>query len=263
MTCHREIRLILTTVTALSLSSCAVKNGRLDFTWWQDAAAPVLEDDVIIESGGGGYYRTTPAPSRVPAASIPREKPETPPTPAAQVTPPKPVVTQQQPAQPDPPAAPKRKRPRPAAPKPMPGTHLVQPGDTLSALARRYGTTVSALVAANGMANANVPLRVNQQLKLPTAGNTPAAAPAPAAPAPPAQTTPPPAPAKPAAVTPAPAAKPVQPGGSYIIQAGDTIYKISRQYGVSPAALMQANGLTPDTANTIRTGSTLRIPAAN
>mgnify|MGYP003311178553 CR=1 FL=1 len=41
---------------ALWLSSCAVKDGRLDFTWWQDAAAPIVEDDVIIESGGGGYY---------------------------------------------------------------------------------------------------------------------------------------------------------------------------------------------------------------
>lgn len=258
---HREIRLFLTTAAALGLSSCAVKDGRLDFTWWQDAAAPVMEDDVIIESGGGGYYRTTPAPSKVPAASIPKET--APPAPASSQ--PKQAAAQQQPALQEPPPPPKRKRTRMAAPQPTPGIHVVQPGDTLTALARRYGTTVNALVAANSMTNANVPLRINQQLKLPTA--TPAATPLPLAPIP----VPPPA-ATPAVPKPAPAATPAAPapapkpapaGGAYTIQPGDTIYKISRQYGVNPTALMQANGLTPETANTIRVGATLRIPAAN
>ena len=123
----------------------------------------------------------------------------------------------------------------------------MQPGDTLTALARRYGTTVNALVAANGMAHANVPLRVNQRLKIPTASQAPAARPAATRPAAPAA-----APVIPAA----------SPNGIYTVQAGDTLYKISRQYGVRPAALMQANGLTPETANTIRVGQTLRIPTA-
>lgn len=35
------------------------------------------------------------------------------------------------------------------------GTHLVQPGDTLSSIAQRYGTSVSELVAANGIVNAS------------------------------------------------------------------------------------------------------------
>jgi hypothetical protein len=51
--------------------------------------------------------------------------------------------------------------------------------------------------------------------------------------------------------------------GIHTIKPGDTIYRISRQYGVNPADLMKANGLTPETANTIRVGATLRIPAAH
>lgn len=238
---------LLSTLAALGLSSCAVKDGRLDFTWWQDAAAPIVEDDVIIESGGGGYYRSAPAPARVPEASIPKE--EEAPTPQQEQ--PKQVVAQQQPATQQPQSTPRPTTRKPAAPQNIPGVHVVQPGDTLSALARRYGTTVNALVAANGMASANVPLLVNQKLKLPTASPAPAARPA----------------ARPAATRPAvPAASPARPAagaaGTYTVKAGDTLYKISRQYGVSPAALMQANGLTPETANTIRVGQTLRIPTA-
>lgn len=245
MSLHRNYSLFLTTATALGLCSCAVKDGRLDFTWWRDAAAPVMEDDVIIESGGSGYYRATPAPAQVPTASIPRE--ETTPQPTAV---PSPVAAQNQPATSTPPDRTPPRRKKPAA-QLVPCIHVVQPGDTLTAIARRYGTTVKALVTTNGMADANVPLRVNQQLRLPNAGGAPAAAPAPRKPVPP---TP--------AAAPAPVRPASAPGGAYTVKAGDTLYKISRQYGVSPTALMQANGLTPETANTIRVGQTLRIPAA-
>lgn len=224
---------LLSTLAALGLSSCAVKDGRLDFTWWQDAAAPIVEDDVIIESGGGGYYHASPAPERIPLASIPRE--ETEPAPVRQ------VVAQQQPATQQPAAEPRRTTRKPETPGSRPGIHVVQPGDTLTAIARRYSTTVNALVTTNGMAGAHVPLRINQQLKLPVASPVSATRPA---------------------ATPAPAKTMTRPSGTYTVKAGDTIYKISRQYGVSPAALMQANGLTPETANTIRVGAVLRIPAA-
>lgn len=234
--------ILLPTFTALGISSCAVKDGQLDFTWWKDAAAPVMEDDVIIESGGSGYYRSTPAPARVPLASIPKEEPETPQAPAHQPAQPKQVAAQQQPATTAPPAPTPHRKPQIAQNKP--GVHIVQPGDTLSAIARRYGTTVKALVAHNGMASAEVPLKIKQELKLPVT------TPAPAAPAP-------------AATQPAPQPAPVPAqGGTYTVQAGDTIYKISRKFGVAPSALMQANGLTLETANTIRVGAILQIPKA-
>lgn len=243
------------TATAMGLCSCAVKDGQLDFTWWQDAAAPVVEDDVIIESGGNGYYHSAPAPAQIPLASIPKEEPEETPEnkPEKQQPPAEQAIAQTQPVtQEPPPSAPPAK----PAIQAIPGVHIVQPGDTLSAIARRYGTTVNALVTANGMKSANVPLHINRQLRIPTPSATtpqtkPAPKPQPAAPAP--------AP-KPATK---PAASPAATGTTYKVQSGDTLYRISRQYGVSPKALMQANGITPETANTIRVGTILRIPASN
>ena len=46
------------------------------------------------------------------------------------------------------------------------GLYVVQPGDTLSALALRFGTTVSALVEANGIANPDL-IYVGQTLAIP------------------------------------------------------------------------------------------------
>lgn len=225
-----HLPVLASSAAALLLSSCVVKDGSLDFTWWKDAAAPVMEDDVVIESGGG-YYHSAPAPERIPSASIPKpEAPEKPEAGSADGS--RHLAAQQQPEQ-DTPAAP-------------PATHTVQKGDTLSAIARRYGTTVRALVAANGMPDANTPLQINQVLALPRTGSTPA----------PSQTKPA---AKPAAQ---PAPRPAATPGTHTVQPGDTIYRISRQYGIRPTDLMKANGLTPETANTIRAGATLRLPAA-
>ncbi|HLF25107.1 MAG TPA: LysM peptidoglycan-binding domain-containing protein [Anaerolineae bacterium] len=53
-------------------------------------------------------------------------------------------------------------------PTPVPPTtilHTVQRGDTLFSLARRYGTSVQAIMAANGLTNFNI--RVGQQLIIP------------------------------------------------------------------------------------------------
>ena len=44
--------------------------------------------------------------------------------------------------------------------------YVVQPGDTLFSLARRFGTSVQAIMEANGLANFNI--RVGQQLTIPT-----------------------------------------------------------------------------------------------
>lgn len=47
-----------------------------------------------------------------------------------------------------------------------PGTHLVQRGETLSALARRYGTTVQALMSANNL-RAATDLKAGQRIRIP------------------------------------------------------------------------------------------------
>ena len=56
------------------------------------------------------------------------------------------------------------------------GTYTVQAGDTLSAIARQYGTTVEELVRLNGLENPNLIL-VGQVLKVP-GGESPSPAPA-------------------------------------------------------------------------------------
>lgn len=46
-------------------------------------------------------------------------------------------------------------------------THTVKRGDTLSGIAKKYDTTVEALVSTNGIKNPNL-IRVGQVLQIPT-----------------------------------------------------------------------------------------------
>lgn len=55
-------------------------------------------------------------------------------------------------------------------------SHTVASGDTLSGIARRYGTSVSALQAANGLSGSNI--RIGQKLAIPSGGQMASAAPA-------------------------------------------------------------------------------------
>ncbi len=61
--------------------------------------------------------------------------------------------------------------------------HTIERGDTLSALAAEYGTSVSTLVALNGLGSSHR-IRAGQKLRLPAAGAAPAVAAAPAVEAP-------------------------------------------------------------------------------
>ncbi|MEO2108351.1 MAG: LysM peptidoglycan-binding domain-containing protein, partial [Actinomycetota bacterium] len=56
------------------------------------------------------------------------------------------------------------------------GGHVVQPGETLSAIAARYGVSTSALAEANGITNPNL-IRAGQHLRV-AAGSSSAAQPA-------------------------------------------------------------------------------------
>ena len=53
-------------------------------------------------------------------------------------------------------------------PTPEPPVYEVQPGDTLYSIAERFGTTVEAIVAANGIADPSL-IDVGQKLVIPTA----------------------------------------------------------------------------------------------
>lgn len=50
-------------------------------------------------------------------------------------------------------------------------TYTVKSGDTLTAIARKHGTTVEALVASNGIKNKNL-IYVGQVLQIPTKETT-------------------------------------------------------------------------------------------
>ncbi len=93
---------------------------------------------------------------------------------------------------------------------------VVQAGDTLSAIAARYGTTVQAIMAANGLRNPDY-IYIGQKLVIP--GCLP--------PAPP----PPPVPPPPAC------------GSTYVVQSGDTLSRIAAMHHTTVQAVAQANGL--------------------
>ena len=54
-------------------------------------------------------------------------------------------------------------RPRP---DPVQTVHIVQPGETLSGIAKQYGLSVDALTAANGMADPHL-IKIGQELIIP------------------------------------------------------------------------------------------------
>ncbi|MBI4789946.1 MAG: LysM peptidoglycan-binding domain-containing protein [Chloroflexi bacterium] len=62
--------------------------------------------------------------------------------------------------------------PPPTPPAPSTTTYTVQRGDTLSAIARKFGVSVAAIVAANNIANANL-IKPAQVLTIPSAAPVP------------------------------------------------------------------------------------------
>ena len=130
------------------------------------------------------------------------------------------------------------------APAPVGGRVTVQPGDTVYALARRYGVSPSSIMNANGMSPSDN-LRSGSKIIIPGAsGETVVAS----------------APAQSSGGLQAPAAKPATAGGSYTVQPGDTLSRISRNTGASVSAIKQANGITD---GSIRIGQKLTIPGGS
>jgi LysM repeat protein len=106
--------------------------------------------------------------------------------------------------------------------------HTVQPGETLSSIARRYGTTWQDIAEANNIINPNH-VDVGQKLKIPTSGGS--------------------------------------SGGTtsgcriqHTVRQGEWVWQIARNYGVDPYDILAANGLTVQSANTIYAGMVLCIP---
>lgn len=114
-------------------------------------------------------------------------------------------------------------------------THTVVRGDTVYAIARRYGTSVAKIIAANGLTRAAV-IYPGQRLRI---GSAPAAAPA----------------AK--SATPKPAAASSATPLAHEVRPGDTLFGIAHKYGTSIAVLLRANGL--GSGSIIYPGQSLRL----
>lgn len=115
-------------------------------------------------------------------------------------------------------------------------------GDTLSRIATRFGVTVTAIMQANGLANANY-IYVGQVLRIPVAGSSAANA------------TPSPTPTASKTATPTPTAPPSK---TYTVLSGDSLWSIAAKFSVSVSALQSANQIT--NPNLIRVGQVLIIP---
>jgi LysM repeat protein len=100
--------------------------------------------------------------------------------------------------------------------------YTVQWGDTLFSLARRFNTTVEAIVALNGLADASN-IRVGQVLVIPGSSVSPPGS-----------------------------------GQEYVVQPGDTLYSIARRFGTTVEAVQRANAIVNPTY--ISVGQRLVIP---
>lgn len=105
-----------------------------------------------------------------------------------------------------------------------PTVYVVRRGDTLYSVARRYGTTVSAIMQANGLQNANR-IYVGQRLVIPGATLAPSFSPS---------------------------------GSVHVVQRGENLYRIALRYGTTVQALAAANNLS--STSLIYVGQRLVIP---
>ncbi|MGH2750512.1 MAG: lytic transglycosylase [Actinomycetota bacterium] len=104
--------------------------------------------------------------------------------------------------------------------------HTVQAGETLWALARRFGTTVDALARANGISNPNLVV-AGTTIKVAGAHGTGGSSATGAA--------------------------------SHTVQAGETLSDIAVRFGVTVSALARANGIS--NPNFVVAGTSLSVPA--
>jgi membrane-bound lytic murein transglycosylase D len=115
-------------------------------------------------------------------------------------------------------------------PTPQYVTHRVRRGDTMSGIAARYGTSVSAIMRSNNLRSANR-IYPGQRLQVPASG------------------------AVRSSRTAAPA-RVESPDGTHTVRRGESLYSIARRYSTTVARLKADNGLS---SNTIFPGQNLKV----
>ena len=113
-----------------------------------------------------------------------------------------------------------------AAPLDQGSVHVVEAGDSLSAIAQQYGVSLRAIMSANNISNSSL-IYPGQRLVIPG--------------------------------TDAPSSVPADTA-VHVVASGETLSAIAQKYGVSLQALVEANSLAD--ASRIVTGQRLTIPAA-
>ena len=113
------------------------------------------------------------------------------------------------------------------------GTYTVQAGDTLYSIARRSGVSLNTLLSINGLSQSSV-IRPGQTLSV--SGNA-------------SQAT--------ATQVSYQSAGTTTGNGTYTVQAGDTLYRIAYNHGISLTTLLSINGLSE--TSTIRPGQQLVV----
>jgi len=111
--------------------------------------------------------------------------------------------------------------------------HIVQPGENLFRIGLKYGVSWSAIMQVNGLSNTLI--YPGQRLLIPLATFDAASG---------VTLSPPPAPS----------------GGVYVVQQGDTLFRIAARYHLTPQQLATANGIR--NPSLIYVGQTLIIPEA-
>jgi LysM repeat protein len=107
--------------------------------------------------------------------------------------------------------------------------YTVQRGDTLSSIARRFNTTVEAILQANNIANPNY-IYAGQSLVIPEAGETP----------------------------PSPPGAPPGEGRVHVVGPGENLFRIALRYGVTIEDIARANNIV--NPRYIYVGQELTIP---
>jgi LysM repeat protein len=122
--------------------------------------------------------------------------------------------------------------------------HVVQRGETLSSIARKYGTTWKAIADLNQLTNPSV-IVAGQKLLIPTSGGS--------------------------SGTSSGGTSGGSSGGTsggsttgcraqHTVQRGEWVWQIARNYGVSPYDILSANGLSVASGRVILPGTVLCIP---
>jgi len=203
------------------LSSCRLAKQRVDFTWFRDACTSPQNDTVHIEAGRGLPQ------SSAPAAPAKRQW--------------MPWQQQQKEAALSPWQEPRQQTTYapPAAAASSVASYTVQPGDTLSGIARKCHVSLASLYAANGL-NAETArgLRPGQMLRVPRPAAHGAAL----------------------AAAQQPVAPRQQASAGYAVRKGDTLSGIAARHHTTTAELIRANRLTPQQANRLKIGQKLIIP---